>query len=163
MDGADSYDIEIATDAGFNDIVDSADAFAGTAGQTEPLGLGTYYWHVRSNGPTASSPWSATRTFQIVRGVAAEEAPEDRSSETALVGAFPNPFAQSATVRFALAERADVSLVVYDVLGKEVARLADGDYPAGDHEATFRADGLAPGVYLVRFATDVPSSKRARS
>ena len=131
-------------------MVDSASAFAGTAGQDEAAGPADVYWHVRSNGPTASSPWSATRTFQVVRGVAAEEAP-DRSSETALVGAFCNPSPSRRRSVLTLAERADVSLVcvVYDVLGKEVARLANGDSPAGDHEATFLAGALAPGIYLI--------------
>ncbi|MCK5571829.1 MAG: T9SS type A sorting domain-containing protein, partial [Bacteroidetes bacterium] len=40
--------------------------------------------------------------------------------------------------------------VVYDLLGTEVARLADGRYPAGVHEFRFDATGLASGVYLYR-------------
>ena len=155
VEGAVSYDIEIATDAEFEDIVDSAAGFDATSGLTEPLGLDVYYWHVRANGENASSQWSPTRTFEVVRGTANEEdAPEQQDVQTALIGAFPNPFAQSATVRFAVAEAAEVALVVYDVLGKEVARLAEGEFPAGTHEATFRADGLAPGVYLVHFTAD---------
>ena len=150
--GAESYDVEIAADAAFTDIVDSAAGFAGTAGDTEPLGLGTYFWHVRANGEEAQSPWSPTRQFVVVSGVAAEE--DVPADVTALLGAFPNPLSRLATVRFALAQPADVALVVYDVLGQEVARLAAGDYPAGAHEATFHADGLAPGLYLVRFAAD---------
>jgi hypothetical protein len=150
-----SYDIEIATDAAFENVVDSAAGFDATSGLTEPLGIDVYYWHVRANGESASSPWSATRSFEVVRGTANEdEAAEQQDVATALVGAMPNPFAQVATVRFAVAETADVTLVVYDVLGKEVARLAEGEYPVGQHEATFRADGLAPGVYLVRFTAD---------
>ena len=148
--GAVSYDIQIATDAAFTDIVDSAEDFAGTSGVTEPLGIGTYYWHVRSNGEVAPGPWSAARAFVVAAGVAGEE--DGQADETALLGLFPNPVARVATVRFALAQTSDVTLVVYDVLGKEVARLAEGAHAAGRHETTFAADGLAPGLYLVRFA-----------
>ncbi|NBC18833.1 MAG: T9SS type A sorting domain-containing protein, partial [Bacteroidetes bacterium] len=41
-------------------------------------------------------------------------------------------------------------LAVYDLLGREVAVLAEGTQPAGTHTATFDAAGLPSGVYLYR-------------
>jgi len=67
-----------------------------------------------------------------------------------LQSAFPNPFRAATTVRFTLPDAADVTLAVYDVLGRRVATLEDGTLAAGDHEATFDAAGLPSGVYLVR-------------
>ena len=65
----------------------------------------------------------------------------------------PNPFNPSTAIGFSLAHPADVRLTVYDALGREVAGLAEGSYPAGDH--TVRWDGRAhrgvkvsSGVYL---------------
>ena len=107
---------------------------------------------IRSNDPDEGTKAVPVTLVVNATGVSNEQLPADTVTETALIGAFPNPFASSATVRFALAQSADVALVVYDVLGKEVARLAEGPHAAGAHEATFRSDGLAPGVYLVRFA-----------
>ncbi len=41
-------------------------------------------------------------------------------------------------------------LAVYDLLGREVARLVDGTMEAGRHKAMFDAAGLASGVYVWR-------------
>ena len=46
--------------------------------------------------------------------------------------------------------RAQVRLVVYDVLGREVAVLHDGPLASGQHEVPVGASGLPPGVYVVR-------------
>jgi hypothetical protein len=40
--------------------------------------------------------------------------------------------------------------VVYDVLGREVARLVDAEREAGRHEATLDGSALPAGVYVVR-------------
>ena len=66
----------------------------------------------------------------------------------------PNPFAGRTTVTFEVAQADDVRLVVYDVLGREVAVLVDGRVEAGVHRAAFDARGLAAGVYVYRLAVD---------
>jgi glycosidase len=70
----------------------------------------------------------------------------------ALDPAYPNPFAEAATIAYALPAPSDVRLEVFDLLGRRVAVLVDGPQPAGRHRATFRADGLGAGTYLVRLA-----------
>ncbi len=77
------------------------------------------------------------------------------SSETipiayALRQNFPNPFNPSTEILFDLPETAMVSLVVYDVLGREVARLVDNEMAAGWHRVRFDAANLPSGVYLYR-------------
>jgi hypothetical protein len=62
--------------------------------------------------------------------------------------AYPNPLTEAVTLSYALPEAGPVRLAVYDLLGREVAVLADGMQPMGRHEA--RLDGLAAGVYVVR-------------
>ncbi len=66
------------------------------------------------------------------------------------LSAFPNPFASATAVRFGVPERAEVRLAVYDVLGREVAVLADGSVGAGWHTARLAAESLPSGVYVVR-------------
>ncbi len=67
-----------------------------------------------------------------------------------LASPFPNPFNARTTLRFGLPEAGMVRLVVYDVLGREVAVLVDGPRSAGSHEAEFDGGGLAVGLYIVR-------------
>ncbi len=66
------------------------------------------------------------------------------------LSAAPNPTRGRATLRFSLGADGPVRLTVYDALGREVARLADGPMVAGTHAATFEAQQLPAGVYLVR-------------
>jgi hypothetical protein len=64
---------------------------------------------------------------------------------------YPNPFNPVTQVRFSLGAPAAVTLRVYDVLGRVVATLLDGEeLDEGDQEVTFDARALASGVYLYR-------------
>ncbi len=63
---------------------------------------------------------------------------------------FPNPFNPSTSISFALGERGDVSVAVYDLLGRNVRTLVRGVMEAGEHRVEFQADGLATGMYLCR-------------
>jgi hypothetical protein len=60
----------------------------------------------------------------------------------------PNPFNPSTVISFQLSAVSFVTLKVYDVLGKEVARLVNGELPAGSYQATFNASHLSSGLYL---------------
>jgi hypothetical protein len=62
----------------------------------------------------------------------------------------PNPFTRSTTVRFRLPQAGPVRVAVYDVTGREVARLLEAERPAGDHTLRLDGQGLASGVYLIR-------------
>jgi Secretion system C-terminal sorting domain len=63
---------------------------------------------------------------------------------------YPNPFNPSTTIRYALPKDASIKLAVYDLLGREVARLYEGQMSAGYHEVVFNATNLASGVYVCR-------------
>ena len=83
--------------------------------------------------------------------VGVETTPKEQPVETGMVlEVAPNPFRQRATVRLTLDAPSTVRISVFDVLGREVAVLADGRSAAGPHEFAFQPDGLAAGVYFVR-------------
>ena len=63
---------------------------------------------------------------------------------------YPNPFRASTEVRFGLPEAAEVSLEVYDMLGRRVAVLANGQMEAGHHRARLDGSELSSGVYVYR-------------
>jgi hypothetical protein len=67
---------------------------------------------------------------------------------------FPNPFNPATTIAFQLHDAGRVRLVVYDLLGRQVAILVDGVLGAGTHTATWNAAGFASGVYFYRMTTD---------
>jgi hypothetical protein len=62
---------------------------------------------------------------------------------------YPNPFNPSTTIAFSLPRSGHVRVSVYDVLGRELTTLVEGDLPAGRHEAYFDGAGIASGVYVV--------------
>ncbi|MFC1481797.1 DUF5123 domain-containing protein [Candidatus Neomarinimicrobiota bacterium] len=63
---------------------------------------------------------------------------------------YPNPFNPSTTIQFALVMGGKTSLVVYDVVGREVVRLVDGDMPAGFHSIVLNQPQMASGIYFYR-------------
>ena len=67
---------------------------------------------------------------------------------------YPNPFNPTTTIGFRLDGTAEVRLAVYDLLGREVATLAEGLRAAGPHRVTFDAAGLAAGVYVYRLEAE---------
>ncbi len=77
----------------------------------------------------------------------------------------PNPFNPSTEIRFDLAAPQHVTLTVYNILGQEVIRLADRDFPAGNHSVVWDGvDGngrpVASGMYLYRIVAGTDSASR---
>jgi len=104
---------------------------------------GGYFYKV---GPTAHSYVAAMS--DAVSGVPAVSKP---SGPPLLQANLPNPFGASTRFRFALPEPAVVHLAVYDMNGRRVATVIDGEHlEAGAHELSFDAANLASGVYACR-------------
>jgi hypothetical protein len=97
-------------------------------------------------------PWN-TRTWETdIGGVGVEPPPAAELPRAfALSAAWPNPFNAFVRVSFDLPEPARVRLAIYNLLGQEVARLADGDRSAGSHALAWQGGErpLASGVYLL--------------
>ena len=79
----------------------------------------------------------------------ATDAEDGTPAVTALGGITPNPTTGRATVAWTLAAAGTARVAVVDLLGREVAVLAEGSFPAGPQRSAVPA-GLAPGVYVVR-------------
>ncbi|MFQ5637725.1 MAG: amidohydrolase family protein [bacterium] len=63
---------------------------------------------------------------------------------------YPNPFNPTTTIPFSLFRKEHVTLKMFDVLGREVATLIDGEFTAGEHSAVYHAERLTSGVYFYR-------------
>jgi hypothetical protein len=67
---------------------------------------------------------------------------------------YPNPFNPSTTIKYEVPKQSFVKLIVYDVLGREVATLVNTVKNAGRYEANFDASVLSSGVYFYRMVAD---------
>lgn len=74
---------------------------------------------------------------------------------------YPNPFNPNTTINFTIPNSGLVTLKVYDVLGKEVATLVNGELLPGKYEYNFNAAGLSSGIYFyVLHAGDFIATKK---
>jgi minor extracellular serine protease Vpr len=114
-----------------------SDAWLGN--QSAP-GSGTDGWHM----------W-----MEVVLGGTVSAPDERRSIPTtlSLEQNYPNPFNPMTLIRFSLPEQEHVSLIVYDVLGREIEQLIDREIEAGTHTIEFNGNGLSSGLYFYRLNT----------
>ena len=91
----------------------------------------------------------------------AENNAAELPSEYSLSQNYPNPFNPSTSIKYAVPAAGFVQLKVYDILGREVASLVDGNREAGYYEINFDGSNLASGLYLYRLtAADFVSTKK---
>lgn len=68
---------------------------------------------------------------------------------------YPNPFNPTTTIRYTIAKAANVSLVVYNVLGEEILTLVNNQFTEpGVYNVVFDATNLASGTYIYRLTAD---------
>ncbi|MCH8122869.1 MAG: T9SS type A sorting domain-containing protein [Bacteroidetes bacterium] len=73
---------------------------------------------------------------------------------------YPNPFNPVTSIRFSLPNATDVSLRVFDLLGREVDTLVDELLSSGPHEVQFDASSLASGIYIYKLESASESLTR---
>jgi hypothetical protein len=98
-----------------------------------------------------------------VTSVATDRGVTDVPERFTLYQNHPNPFNPSTEIRFDVKEKCRVVLKVLDLLGREVATVADDQYNPGQYSVRFDASGLPSGIYLYRIwmGNDTASRKMA--
>ena len=71
-------------------------------------------------------------------------------SEFSLSQNHPNPFNPVTTISYSLPFSGDVSLIIYNILGEEIAQLVDGFQQAGEYNITWNATNISSGIYFYR-------------
>ncbi|PTM20359.1 MAG: hypothetical protein DA446_03555, partial [Bacteroidetes bacterium] len=151
---ADTYSLQVATDASFETlIVDETDLTGNSLTIEEMLEqLTEHFWRVRGENAQGSGSWSATFSFTTQMGTSTED--QTIPTVFALEQNYPNPFNPSTQIRYQLPEIADVKLEVYNLLGQQLTVLADGKQTAGMYEVTFDASNLTTGIYIIRLTAN---------
>ncbi len=78
----------------------------------------------------------------------------ERPSDFKLCANYPNPFNPSTMIVFYLPRNDYIKLKVFDITGKEIETLIEGEVPAGEHRLQWNATGLASGLYISRLETN---------
>ncbi len=89
---------------------------------------------------------------------------EDRTSPdlVRLEQNYPNPFNPATTIAYSIPRKTTVVLKVYDLIGREVAKLEDGEKNSGTYNVEWDAGNFGAGVYFYRLSTDrVTMTKKA--
>ncbi len=63
---------------------------------------------------------------------------------------YPNPFNPSTIIKFAVPEKSNVVIKIYDILGSEIVTLVNEEMDAGWYQRSFNANGYSSGIYLFR-------------
>jgi len=118
--------------------------------------LGDFPYQRSFDGAASGTSWAwslVSGTNYHIRAVVGDFVAPDgiedsyTPSITTLEQNYPNPFNPATTINFSLAKDSKVSLVVYDVMGREVANLMNKNMVSGSHTVTFDASRLVSGVY----------------
>lgn len=83
-----------------------------------------------------------------------EEIASSLPVEFKLYNNYPNPFNPATTIKYSLPFDSNVSLKIFDILGREIKTLVSEFKNAGNYEVTFNAAGLTSGVYFYRLSIE---------
>jgi subtilisin-like proprotein convertase family protein len=115
---------------------------------TDPNGVYTIRVSDNASGDTGTlMDWCVTVDYGTITGINNNSA---LANDFKLSQNYPNPFNPSTTINYTIPKSGLVSLKVFDILGKEVASLVNGQISAGSHSVSFNASALSSGVYFYR-------------
>lgn len=118
---------------------------------------GIVQWGGWSNSVIAmDEDWKRPSTFGMMQVIGGPTAVENDAStlpkEYRLYSNYPNPFNPSTVIKYDLKENCNVSLKVYDILGRQVMSLVNEAQKAGSYNVNFNARALASGVYIYKLS-----------
>jgi surface protein len=110
-----------------------------------------YYWQVRAINGNASGEWSDPTFFTPTIHVSNENSSNPKGFS--LHQNYPNPFNPSTEISYYLPISTTVNVRVFDMLGREVAILVDGQQASGNHSITFNGSDVSSGMYFYSLQT----------
>jgi hypothetical protein len=131
----------------YKSVTDSKETFVHTAVNSKVInGLNPsakYFWQVRSVcGTNQFSFWSVKETF-ITNPL------KLRTEDESLFDILPNPFSNSTIISFTLYEDASSTIELFDLAGRKLQTILNGNLSAGNHEVTLNRGQLTSGIYFL--------------
>jgi len=74
-------------------------------------------------------------------------------TEFKLLQNYPNPFNPSTNIKYSVPELSFVNIIVFNLIGEEIAELVNEELQSGNYEVNFDAANLPSGIYFYRFQT----------
>jgi photosystem II stability/assembly factor-like uncharacterized protein len=99
-----------------------------------------------------SNLYKMKSTYSVLTSISETQISSSVPSGYDLSQNYPNPFNPSTLIKYSLPTEGNVTLKVYDQLGREVSTLTEGFKTAGVYEANFDASRLSSGVYFYKLA-----------
>ena len=96
----------------------------------------------------------------VINVLSTPQSPASLPKSTALAQNYPNPFNPTTEIQFSLPHAQNARLAVFDVLGREVAVLANGMLSAGSHTVRFDGASVPSGMYFYRLHAGTESFTR---
>ena len=109
----------------------------------------TFYWRVVAFSSSGDSAYSGIWKFTTEGPSAVSTTPNELLS----VSNHPNPFTSVTSIEFILPRSETIKLKIFNVLGEEVASLANGYYSEGIHSLQWDAANIPSGMYYYRLQT----------
>jgi len=149
--GRDKFRMKITDASGGALVYDNLLNAPDSSDPTTLLGAGSIVIQTNPASPAVNEPREEAPTTPV---------------EYDLAQNYPNPFDRNSQIAFSLAERSRISLVIYDLAGRAVQTLAEGEWGPGPHIAIMSRSGsdgrtLEAGIYFVRMRAQSVESDRS--
>lgn len=119
------------------------------------------FFHSTKNKAKVANPYTKQKVIRkktddarFTLKITTEEIELNIPEKSFLSQNYPNPFNPTTTIPFGLDVDSEVSLVVYDILGRKISTLINKRMVAGNYLINYKAMHLASGIYFYRLSTD---------
>jgi len=144
---------------------------------TDPLFVSSTNFHLQSNSPARKAGTATDAPVIDFDGITRTNPPAigafDGSGSTSVEGLninapkefaleqnYPNPFNPSTVISYQIPVNSNVSLKIYDAIGREVATLVNEIKDAGYYSTTFDASKLSSGIYFAKLSSEQKSQMK---
>jgi subtilisin family serine protease len=108
----------------------------------------------QSTNPDNLYGWGIINTYAAVQSLLTTVDDNEVPEDFVILRNYPNPFNPTTKIQFTVPDQSDVSIILHDVLGREMKEIFKGEVKAGTHEFVLDGSELSSGVYLVRMLTE---------